>query len=78
MLYGPVILQVLVWRQRRTKDRHAERILLVTAHCCGGTQRGLLTASKQATTVSMKQKCKTHNKNQSHGSIKLGYSCMKL
>lgn len=46
MLYGPVILHGLVWRQRRTKDGHAERIRLVTAHCCGGTQRGLLTASK--------------------------------
>ena len=57
VLYGPVILQGSVWRDCWTKDRHAERIFSVKAHCTGGIQFNSVSSQ-----LLLKQKYKTHNK----------------
>lgn len=79
MLYGPVILQGLVWRECRTKDRHAGRIFPMTAHCRGGTLLGSIICKRLlylwGRNAKPTAKCSL---NQSHGSIKLGSSCMAL
>lgn len=77
VLYGPVILQGLVWRECRTKDRHAERISPVVAH--GGIQSSSISCKlllyQRSRNAKPTTKCSL---NQSHGSTKLGYSCMEL
>lgn len=40
VLYGPPVLQGLVWGECRTENRRVEGLFPVTAHCCEGIQPG--------------------------------------